>query len=77
MAIAQPSGTILAMATENAERRCDGETAWAAAEAYGCDMSLLECSIRKTPAERIQAHSRALAAALALREAMERRAVRP
>jgi hypothetical protein len=50
-------------------------TAWAAAEAYGCDMSLLESSLRRTPAERIKVHARALAVALALREATERRAV--
>jgi len=49
--------------------------AWAAAEAYGCDMSLLESSIRRTPAERLKMHGRALGAALALREATERRAV--
>ena len=48
-----------------------------AAEAYGCDMSLLESNLRKTPAERIRAHDRALAAARALREATESRAVGP
>jgi len=50
-------------------------TAWAAAVAYGCDMSLLESNLRRTPAERLKVHARALAAALALREATERRAV--
>ena len=48
-------------------------SAWAAAAAYGCDMSLLESNLRKTPQERMQAHARALNAALALRQAMERR----
>ena len=52
----------------------DRGSAWAAAEAYGCDMSLLESALRKRPAERIRVHGRALAAALALREAAERRA---
>jgi hypothetical protein len=47
--------------------------AWAAAEAYGCDMSLIEASLRKTPRERIHAHCRALATAVALRNAMESR----
>jgi hypothetical protein len=47
--------------------------AWAAAEAYGCDMSLIEGSLRKTPRERIQAHCRALATAVSLRNAMESR----
>ena len=47
--------------------------AWAAAEAYGCDMSLIESSLRKTVRERIRAHCRALATAVALRKAMESR----
>ena len=71
----RPSGTILAMTSETPRDPSGRETAWAAAEAYGCDMSLLESNLRKVPAERIRAHSRALAAALALREAMESRAV--
>jgi hypothetical protein len=45
--------------------------AWAAAEAYGCDMSLIEGTLRKTARERIHAHCRALATAVALRKAME------
>jgi hypothetical protein len=36
-------------------------------------MSLLESSLNRTPAERIRVHGRALAAAVALREATERR----
>ncbi|MFH1733005.1 MAG: hypothetical protein ABIF82_15335 [Planctomycetota bacterium] len=47
--------------------------AWRAAEDYGIDMSLIESNLRKTPAERVRAHSRALATALALREAMKKR----
>ena len=47
--------------------------AWKAAEAYGCDMSLIEVNLGKTPCERIRAHDRALAMALALRAAMDRR----
>jgi hypothetical protein len=65
-----PGDTIPPMASAASER----ESAWAAAEAYGCDMSLLETTLRKTPAERIRIHARALAAARALREAAERRA---
>lgn len=49
---------------------------WKAAEAHGCDMALLEANLRRSPAERIRRHSRALASALALREAMERRRAR-
>ena len=30
--------------------------AWAAAAAYGCDMNLLEASLRRTPQERIDFH---------------------
>jgi len=71
----RPSGTILAMRSKDPRVPSDREPAWAAAEAYGCDMSLLESNLRKVPAERIRAHSRALGAALALREAMESRAV--
>jgi len=47
--------------------------AWRAAEAYGIDMSLVEACLRRTPAERIRVHCRALATALALREAMRKR----
>jgi len=45
--------------------------AWAEAEAAGIDMSLLEASLRRTVAERIQVHARALNAALALRKAVQ------
>ena len=48
-------------------------SAWKAAESYGCDMSLIEVNLTKTPHERIQAHDRALAMALALRRAMDGR----
>jgi hypothetical protein len=36
--------------------------AWAIAEAYGCDMNLLEASLRRTPQERIEHHDRLLTA---------------
>ena len=47
-------------------------SAWQAAEEYGFDMSLVEDNLRLTPWERIRRHSRALATALTLREAMEK-----
>ncbi len=75
LATPAPSDTILPMANETPRAPSDQRSAWAAAEAYGCDMSLLESALRKTPAERIRVHGRALAAALALREATEPRAV--
>jgi hypothetical protein len=44
-------------------------TAWEAAAAYGCDMALLERNLRMTPAQRVAAHSQALALVKALRQA--------
>lgn len=52
------------------------ESAWKAAEACGCDMSLIEVNLTRTPYERIRAHSRTLAMALALRKALEDRRAR-
>lgn len=60
--------------TSNSLRK---DSAWKAAESYGFDMSLIESNLEKTPYERIRAHSRALAAVLALRAAMERRPAGP
>ena len=51
-------------------------SAWKLAEEYGCDMSLLEDNLRKTPSERIKSHQRALNTALMLRKAMEKRHAR-
>jgi hypothetical protein len=48
-------------------------SAWQVAEEYGFDMSLVEDNLRLTPWERIRRHSRALAMALTLRQAMEKR----
>jgi hypothetical protein len=42
--------------------RASVEDAWAAAAAYGCDMNLLEASLGRTPAERIDHHAKLLAA---------------
>jgi hypothetical protein len=47
--------------------------AWQEAERFGCDMSLLEANLKKTPLERIRAHDRALSMAMALRRAMSER----
>jgi hypothetical protein len=53
-------------------RPADAEvSAWKIAEAYGFDMSLIEANLRRTPAERIRAHARVLALALALRQQLE------
>lgn len=54
-------------------RRLKNSKSWSEAQAAGIDMSLIESNLRKTPAERLRAHHRALAAANALRTAMERR----
>ena len=48
-------------------------SAWDAAAAMGIDMSLIELSLSRTPAERFREHSRALRFAWELREAMKRR----
>ncbi len=47
--------------------------AWEEARAYGVDMSLIEANLRKTPQERIRAHSRALNEALALERALAKK----
>jgi hypothetical protein len=54
-----------------------GQSAWKAAEAYGFDMSLIEANLRRTPAERIRLHARALELALALRQQMKNRRAGP
>ena len=46
-------------------------TAWRRAQRHGCDMSLIKENLRKTPAERLDAHRRALAAVEGLRQAQE------
>lgn len=51
-------------------------SAWEEAERDGFDMSLIEHNLTLSVWERIRAHSRALAMALALREAMEKRDAR-
>jgi len=50
---------------------------WKAAEKEGYDRSLVESNLRKTPSERIRAHSRALATAVMLRQALAQRNARP
>ena len=50
--------------------------AWKAAEKEGYDMSLIESNLGKTPCARIRAHSRALATAVMLRQAMKKRNAR-
>jgi len=60
-----PHAAVLRRAT----RRPHAKSAWEAAKAYGCDMSLIEENLRKTPAERVMAHRRALQTLTILREA--------
>ncbi len=45
--------------------------AWREAEAYGFDMSLIECNLRRTPRERIRLLNRILNTAFSLRKAKE------
>ncbi len=71
-----PGGTILPMREDPQHPAPTQRSAWLDAEAHGCDMSLLQANLGKTPAERIRAHDRALATAEALRRAMEQRTAR-
>ena len=48
-------------------------SAWEAAAAMGIDMSLIELSLSRTPAQRFHEHNRALRLAWELREAMKKR----
>ena len=57
---------------EEGRNRGDQADPWKQAEEAGLDMSLLEANLRRTPLERIRAHDRALATALALRAAVQR-----
>lgn len=63
------------MGRKKEERKNEEGPAWRAAEEYGFDMSLLEESLRRTPAERIRIHSRALAIAEILRKGMRKKHV--
>ena len=58
------------------QRRNGRGSAWKAAETFGCDMSQIESNLCKTTSELMLAHSRALATALELRAAMEKRHAR-
>ena len=58
------------------QTRGSKSVAWKAAEKEGYDMSLVESNLRKSPCERIRAHSRALATAVMLRQAMKKRNAR-
>jgi len=54
------------------QRQSAEPDAWKEAEAYGCDIALLEENFRMTPKQRIQAHRSALALVEKLEEAMGR-----
>ena len=60
------------MASARHASRSSRGPAWRKAERYGFDMSLLETSLRRTPAERAILHARALNTVLALRKAVEK-----
>jgi hypothetical protein len=61
------------MGMGKAKERVADRDAWKAAEAYGFDMSLVESNLRRTPAERILSHCRALAFDEVLRGAVKQR----
>ena len=54
----------------------DKFSAWNTAAKNGCDMSLLEDNLRKTPDERIKIHQRALNTVIMLQKAMEKQHAR-
>lgn len=56
---------------KRAQTRAGSE--WDAAREYGFDMDQIERNLELTPAERIRRHCRALALALELRAAAEKR----
>ena len=58
-------------------RRGRAGPAWKAATDYGIDMSQIEASLARTPAERILTHRAALGLVCTLRHAMEKRDARP
>lgn len=59
---------VVTMAKARKARKPAG-SAWQRAEEFGVDMTLLENSLRMTPAERVEAHERALALAEEVRRA--------
>jgi hypothetical protein len=61
------------MSDSDKMERPQPRTAWEEAEAEGVDMSLIECNLRRTVWERMITHDRALAFALELRDAVQRR----
>jgi len=62
-------GTMSLKDTSQAAATCTipAGPAWKAAREYGCDMSIIEDNLRKTPAERIRAHAAALNTLLMLK----------
>lgn len=48
------------------------KSAWEQAREYGIDMSILIANLKKTPAERLQQHHRALETVLLLRDGMKK-----
>jgi len=48
-------------------------SAWERARDFGIDVSLLAANLRKSPAERLRQHARALAALQVLRAGMKQR----
>jgi hypothetical protein len=67
---------VITMRPKKFKSQREPRSAWKAAEKKGFDMSLIESNLSRTPQERIRVHSRALAAATALRKAMEQRNAR-
>lgn len=54
---------------EAVEQARDTKAAWQEAEAWGCDMSLIEANLELSYRERCEQHDRAINQAMALRQA--------
>ena len=54
---------------DSEELQKDHATAWEKAEAYGCDMSLIDLNMKLSPTERCIHHDQAMNQAMALRNA--------
>ncbi len=63
--------SMIREATSGRADNAAASDAWEEARRFGCDMSLLEESMKQTPKERVQAHARALRTITLLRNAVE------
>ena len=77
-ALCYPCGKVVVPVEKRSsvKRLSARQGAWRKAVAFGCDLPLLEENLRRTPAERLQKHARALATLGMLKTAGEKQRVR-